>query len=454
MARYEFSEGSSNKFWEITLDDTTVTTRYGRIGSDGQETTKDYKTKAEAKKAYDKLVAEKTKKGYTLAAGGEDDEEGDGDDEEAAAPSGPSNPELEHAILARPDDVDAYLVYGDWLQSQGDTRGELIAVQAALLKSPTSKELHKTEEALLKKHARAWLGALAAQKALKPTWRLGFVDELHMEYNYYEEDEQDLDAGELLGQLLAAPAGRLLRKLHVGLWSNDEGQGDYSSIVEALAETRPPALRELFLADFSYPDDMEMSWTDLGDVEPLWSALPRLEKVTLQAGAMELGKIDAPALTQFEVRTGGLSGASIASICAARWPNLESLKVWFGDDNYGAEGTVDSIAAILDGKGLGKLKHLGIMNCAFIDDACAALGTSKIVKQLETLDLTMGTMTIEGARRLVQHAAAFKHLKELDVGENVLDDEAQALLKKELPNVVIGEQREDDPEYRYVSVGE
>jgi predicted DNA-binding WGR domain protein len=41
-----------------------VTTRWGRIGTDGQSKTKSLKDEAAAKKEYDKLVAEKTGKGY------------------------------------------------------------------------------------------------------------------------------------------------------------------------------------------------------------------------------------------------------------------------------------------------------------------------------------------------------------------------------------------------------
>jgi predicted DNA-binding WGR domain protein len=64
-ARYfEFSEGTSNKFWEIRLEGTAVMTRYGKIGADGQETMKEFDSDAKAKKEYDKLVGEKTKKGY------------------------------------------------------------------------------------------------------------------------------------------------------------------------------------------------------------------------------------------------------------------------------------------------------------------------------------------------------------------------------------------------------
>jgi uncharacterized protein (TIGR02996 family) len=365
----------------------------------------------------------------------------------------PGNPEMERAIFERPDDDDGYLVYGDWLQAQGDARGELIAVQAALMKSPGDRTLKQREEALLKQHGPTWLGPLAGRKATRHLWRLGCVDALTLDEDYFAK-ERDRDAGALLQELLVAPAGRFLRRLHVKFWSSARGQGDYSEVVSALAQARPAGLRQLFLADFTFPDEAEMSWTSLGDVSPLWPALPRLEKIILQAGAMDLGTIVAPALRHFEVRTGGLSAAAMASICAARWPLLETLKIWFGDESYGGEGTLASIAAILDGEGLGALRHLGIMNCDFVDEACAALGTSRIVAQLETLDLSLGTLSREGAERLAEQAAAFKHLRAIEVADNFLDEEAQALLTQALPNVRIGQQRDDDPDYRYVSVGE
>ena len=64
MPRYEFSEGTSNKFWQIELKGSGFTTTYGKIGAAGQTTLKSYGDEATAKKEYDKLVAEKKKKGY------------------------------------------------------------------------------------------------------------------------------------------------------------------------------------------------------------------------------------------------------------------------------------------------------------------------------------------------------------------------------------------------------
>jgi len=61
---YEFVEGTSSKFWEITHSGSDVTTRWGRLGTDGQSKTKTFKDEAAAKKEADKLIAEKTGKGY------------------------------------------------------------------------------------------------------------------------------------------------------------------------------------------------------------------------------------------------------------------------------------------------------------------------------------------------------------------------------------------------------
>lgn len=66
MARYELIDGTSSKFWEISLDGASFSVRYGRIGSDGQTQAKSFATADAALAEHDKLVREKTKKGYSL----------------------------------------------------------------------------------------------------------------------------------------------------------------------------------------------------------------------------------------------------------------------------------------------------------------------------------------------------------------------------------------------------
>ena len=68
--RYELVEGTSSKFWEIELAGSKFMARWGRIGTAGQEKQQSFASASEAKKAHDKMIADKTKKGYTLVSGG------------------------------------------------------------------------------------------------------------------------------------------------------------------------------------------------------------------------------------------------------------------------------------------------------------------------------------------------------------------------------------------------
>lgn len=70
MRRFELSEGTSNKFWEIVLDGKKFAVRFGRIGTNGQQQAKSFPTAAKAKAEHDKLVTEKLGKGYREIANG------------------------------------------------------------------------------------------------------------------------------------------------------------------------------------------------------------------------------------------------------------------------------------------------------------------------------------------------------------------------------------------------
>jgi predicted DNA-binding WGR domain protein/WD40 repeat protein len=64
MPRFEFEEGSSQKFWEISLAGAALTTSWGKLGTAGQQKTQTLGDAAEALKEHDKLIASKLKKGY------------------------------------------------------------------------------------------------------------------------------------------------------------------------------------------------------------------------------------------------------------------------------------------------------------------------------------------------------------------------------------------------------
>src|SRR4051812_3448874 len=68
MRRFELVDGSSRKFWEIARERAAVTVRFGRIGTNGQTQTKAFDDEKKATAELDKLVKEKTKKGYAEIA--------------------------------------------------------------------------------------------------------------------------------------------------------------------------------------------------------------------------------------------------------------------------------------------------------------------------------------------------------------------------------------------------
>lgn len=55
---------NSAKFWEVTVDGSSVTVRFGKIGASGQTTVKTLSSTQTAQAEADKLIAAKVKKGY------------------------------------------------------------------------------------------------------------------------------------------------------------------------------------------------------------------------------------------------------------------------------------------------------------------------------------------------------------------------------------------------------
>lgn len=89
MDRYELVEGGSSKFWEVGVEGPVLTVRFGRIGTAGQVKDKAFADADAALRERDKLVREKTGKGYrAVGAAG------------AASLAGPAEPTVVEAPRA------------------------------------------------------------------------------------------------------------------------------------------------------------------------------------------------------------------------------------------------------------------------------------------------------------------------------------------------------------------
>jgi hypothetical protein len=373
------------------------------------------------------------------------------------------DPDLD-ALLANPAaTVDDWLVHGDRLESRGDPRGALLAVQHRRSLAPLNEALHAEEERLMAAHRADWLGPLAGVDAhyLQLEWRLGFVRGARLHRIGYLQELPC--AEELLWHLLSPRFAPLLERLGVGLieWGDQDNQGISTLLMDPPGA--PPPLRSLKIGAFGGDDlldrgeiDISRAWiSSLVRLSALYPGLEELELTgRLNGRGREplFGAIDLPALRRFAFRTGGLPQEHMDEIRAARWPRLEQLDLWFGDSDYGGDCTLDDVLPLLDGRvALPALRRLGLRNAAFADELCEPLLRSPLLPQLTTLDLSLGVLTDDGAAILARGADRLAHLERLVVRENCLTSDGIAQLASLGP---VLDADENDPEFRYVSHSE
>jgi uncharacterized protein (TIGR02996 family) len=465
MRRFEYKDSKSHKFWEVVVEGNAWTVRYGKVGTEGQTQTKTEKTAAKAQTEADKKIAEKTKKGYVEVEveGGAGSGSGGGSDK-----AGSRNAQLEQAIFDDPGDQKAWSVYADWLQGQGDPWGERLSLglahanakgaEKAKLKKAIDKLDEEQREYFLGKSFAKLMKADDFDQVAKLEWEYGFIVGARVAAPEYEWSGTAPDT--ILRALVKSPAARFLRSLAIGLIDFDYPI-DVTKGVDAISKAGTlGAMRELFVGDFEYPEEQEISWVEAGDVDQALLVMPNLRVLHVRGGGIGLGKtFEHDKLESVWLETGGLPAAAVKAVGKARLPNLRKMDVWFGRDEYGGDGDIKMLQPLFTGKGVPKLEHLALKNSEFENDIAKALARSPLLAQLKVVDLSMGTLSDEGGQAILDAADSFKHLERLDLDHNYLSDDMAKKLKKALGKVVeIGSREEpdmwDDEPHYYTQVGE
>jgi predicted DNA-binding WGR domain protein len=503
MPRYEFVEGASSKFWEIELHGKSFTTTYGKIGADGQSTTKEWKDEAQARKEYDKLVAEKTKKGYTLAGGA------------PAAPakkdaSSSSSPALAALPAAAPGAQRFELVEGTsskfWeiklegasftttygkLGTAGTSTSKSFADEATAKKEHDKLVAEKTKKGYLPAGGGGGAGGGGAPTKAGTAFRLSDLEQLdgrpHDRAETFmgqkivdfdpEDDETALkdparkawrlmvEAGdgtldELLEKLQAFvdhPNAGKVKALVIGPWDENvaEAVGDDSGpmkIMQALAAAKGKlgSLAAIFCNEV-HSEEAEVSWQFWGPVKPLLDAFPRLEHIRVR------GRSNASGLSSDTLRSlqleGSTMGGVLQELADAKLPALEHLEVWLED--YNGDGQdLDGLVPLVSGKMFPKLRYLGLRDSGQADEVAAIVASSPLIERLRVLDLSLGTLGDEGAEALIASPAVAK-LETLDVRHHYISAPVLKRLKALKPVKVRESAAEDgDGDERYVAVGE
>jgi uncharacterized protein (TIGR02996 family) len=438
--RFELDDGKSQKFWSVGLQGNSFIVTYGRIGTAGQAQTKQFADADKARKECDKLIAEKLAKGYVEKA-------------PAAAPA-PLQLALEEALAENPDDLAANMAYADHLQEHGDPRGEFIQVQLAL-EDPSRtaaerKGLREREAALLKKHARQWLGGVAPLRGVKYKFARGWLDSLEI-----------ASLTVPLARILArAPQTRLLRflvieRLEDYSWNDEESYEPGEDIPEQEGpEDAPglfPLLRSPYLTNVCVfqlgiqVDDEEKyrgetrDTTDSAGAVDLIKKMPRLvelywlahgETRDLKAlfGLKTLGHlqvlqvyhVEAPYPLEVLARNPALGQLTDLSLHPHGWDF----------DVEGKEAFIElpELRAVLRSPHLKNLTHLRVHASNIGDPGCREIVASGVLRRLKLLDLRHGCITDDGAHTLAA-CPDLKNLEVLDVSRNALTRKGVNALK-------------------------
>ncbi len=348
----------------------------------------------------------------------------------------------ERAIVEAPDDERVRLAYADWLQQQGNPRGELAMVQYLLAqkKLPVAKrshpapigaraELEKRERELFDKHE-----ALALESEAELTWRVGFVEAASFELQYVSELEEELQT------LFAHPSARLLRTLSFQT-DYDDALDDAVDLLTQLEV--PPSVRSfvLHVGELQWPDPdfpPEGDWPTVSRLPELFEAFPRMEALRVRGGLPN--RLAFPkSLRSLAVETTELRPSHLESLLRTPRPALTSFELWFGKSLVG----VAELDPLLAGK-VGSLERLGLMNTELSDALVPVLARSPLLKRLEWLSLAFGTLTDSGGAAILDAASWFDDVKTLDVSENFLSDDLLEQLSTVCPRLVAGEQRDED----------
>ncbi|MFF7007000.1 STM4015 family protein [Streptomyces fimicarius] len=280
--------------------------------------------------------------------------------------------------------------------------------------------------------------------------------------------DYDEDAGfaALWEQFLETVDTTRVRALVIGPWWNGE-YTPFDPVVELIVAhaERFPALRGLFLADV-VGEECEVSWLKMCDITPVLEALPSLEEFGVRGCGQEglaLRPLRHTALKSLRFESGGLPGELVRAVAASELPALERLDLWFGSTWYGGDATIDDVRPVLAGGLFPRLRHLGLQNSEFQDEIATAVGSAPVVAQLETLALSMGTLSDTGGEALL-NGQPLSHLSLLDLRHHYLTDQMVDRVRTACtPAVVEADGAEDDyadpddeddePE-RYVAVSE
>ncbi|HTJ69735.1 MAG TPA: STM4015 family protein [Actinospica sp.] len=215
---------------------------------------------------------------------------------------------------------------------------------------------------------------------------------------------------------------------------------------------RFPALESLFVGDMD-SQQCEVSWLYMDDPAPLFAAFPGLREFGLRGTSnLTMAPLTHAKLEELTFQGGGLPPAVARAIGDSTLPALTHLDLYLGERWYSGGSEPEDYARILSGEAFPKLRHLGLRDAANQDAIAAGIAHSPVIAQLESLDLSLGNMSDDGAAALLA-GQPLTHLKSLDLHHHYLSEEMMQRVWATLPGVGVNLDQQEEPDVWETSNG-
>lgn len=256
---------------------------------------------------------------------------------------------------------------------------------------------------------------------------------MEKKYMYSWEDENEGKCGkDMITDILADEELEKIDSIVIGNWGDAWDSSGAQEIVDGIVENKEKfqQVKSLFIGDMEY-DECEVSWILQANYSKLWEALPGLEHLTIKGSCdLCLGEqISHENLKSLTIICGGLPKQVFETIQKAKLPALEKLVLYIGIDNYGFDGDIKTICTFLNTADFPKLKYLGLVDSEIQDEVTEAVLQSKFMDQIETLELSMGSLTDKGGAQLLEAVPKYPNIKALDLHYHYLSDEMVSKLE-------------------------
>lgn len=276
-------------------------------------------------------------------------------------------------------------------------------------------------------------------------------------YRIAQEYDDDLKLQELLTEFLTKVDKSQLQALVIGMWDEpfDEGPAAALQLLIDQAE-HLPQFKALFVGDMTY-EECEISWIIQTDYSPVLQAFPKLQALRIRgSNSLVIPPLKLPELQELIIECGGMPAAVLHSLAQSELPALSHLELWIGTEEYGFDGSLDDVIAAVQKLQTPSLRYLGLRDAEIADAIAVWLSSQDWLGQLQTLDLSLGTLGDDGARALMasEHLDTLRNLPKLDLSHHFITEAVQTQLRQVLPNAVLDDAQDPDDDYRFVAVGE